>query len=122
MKRFRFLSILFLLAAFALQCGGPDANILRVTSAFPAGVVGRDAMIPVTFSRAVVSMDSVHQWTETPFISFTPSIPGKFVWEDTTKLVFSPDGQLPGDAHFTAKLNTALLAQMSGAKGFEGSG
>jgi uncharacterized protein YfaS (alpha-2-macroglobulin family) len=122
MKRFRFLSILFLLAAFALQCGGPDANILRVTSAFPAGVVGRDAMIPVTFSRAVVPMDSVNQWTETPFISFTPSITGKFVWEDTTKLVFSPDGQLPGDAHFTAKLNTALLAQMSGAKGFEGSG
>jgi hypothetical protein len=122
MKRSRLLWMYVVLAAFALQCSGPDTNILRVTSSMPAGVLGRDAMIPVTFSRGVVPADSVNQWTETPFITFTPSIPGKFVWEDTTKLVFSPDGQLPGDAHFTAKLNTALLAQMSGAKGFEGPG
>lgn len=122
MKRFRYSWMLLVIAAFALQCGGPDTGILRVTSTLPAGVLGRDAMLPVTFSRGVVPVDSLNQWTETPFITFTPAIPGKFVWEDTTKLVFSPDGQLPGDAHFTAKLNTALLAQMSGAKGFEGSG
>jgi uncharacterized protein YfaS (alpha-2-macroglobulin family) len=120
MKRFRFLSILLVLSAFALECGGPDANLLRVTSSLPAGTLGRDAVIPVIFSRAVVPMDSVNQWTETPFITFTPAIPGKFVWEDTTKLVFSPDGQLPGDVHFSARLNTALLAQLSGAKGFDG--
>jgi uncharacterized protein YfaS (alpha-2-macroglobulin family) len=120
MKRFRFLTMLLVLSAFALQCGGPDANILRVTSTLPAGTLGRDAVIPVTFSRGVVPQDSVNRWSETPYITFAPAIPGKFVWEDTTKLVFSPDGQLPGDVHFTAKLNTALLAQMSGAKGFDG--
>jgi hypothetical protein len=68
----------------------------------------------------VVPQDSVNQWTTTPYITFTPAIPGKFVWEDTTRLVFSPDGQLPGDARFTARLNTVLLAQIAGAAGFEG--
>jgi alpha-2-macroglobulin len=120
MKRFQLLAFLSILAAFALQCGGPDGNILRVTSTLPSGIQGRDAMIPVTFSRGVVPADSVNQWTETPYITFSPAIPGKFVWEDTSKLVFSPDGQLPGDVHFTAKLNTDLLAKVSGAKSFEG--
>jgi len=121
MKRFLVvLPAILALSVVALQCGGPGANVLRVTSPFPSGVMGRDAMIPLTFSRAVVSADSINQWTETPFIAFTPAIPGKFVWEDTTRLVFSPDGQLPGDAHFTAKLNTELLARMSGAEKYEG--
>jgi len=122
MNHCRLASLLLVLALFALQCGGPDANILRVTSALPEGVVGRDAMIPVTFSRGVVPPDSVNHWTETPFITFSPAVPGKFVWEDTAKLVFSPDGQLPGDARFTATLNTSLLVEMSGAKEFEGPG
>ena len=74
----------------------------------------------MTFSNGIVPQDSVNQWTSTPYITFSPDIPGKFIWEDTTRLVFSPDGQLPGDARFTAQLNTDLLTQMSGTKGFDG--
>ena len=113
---------LFLLALLVVSCGGPDPGHLRVTSVLPAGVLGRDAVIPLTFSRGVVPQDSVNQLTDTPYIEFTPAIPGKFVWEDTTKLVFSPDGQLPGDTRFAAKINTRLLASAAGATGFDGPG
>jgi hypothetical protein len=111
---------LFMLAILVISCGGPDPGFLRVTSALPSGVVGRDAVISLTFSRGVVPQDSVNQLTATPYIEFTPSIPGKFVWEDTTKLVFSPDGQLTGDTRFTAKINTKLLASTAGATGYDG--
>lgn len=120
MKRHTILASLILLAVVFHSCGGPGANVLRVTSALPSGVVGRDLIVPVTFSRGIVPVDSLNQWSSTPYITFSPEIPGKFIWEDTTRLVFSPDGQLPGDARFTAKLNTELLTKMSGATGFDG--
>ncbi len=120
MKQPRVVVALILLAVLFHSCGGPGTNVLRVTSTLPSGVIGRDLILPVTFSRGIVPMDSVNQWTSTPYMTFSPEIPGKFIWEDTTRLVFSPDGQLPGDARFTAKLNTDLLTTMSGAEGFDG--
>lgn len=107
-------------ALLILSCGGPDAQVLRVSSPLPSGTLARDAVIPVTFSRGVVPPDSLNQWTATPYIEFQPPVQGKFVWEDTTRLVFSPDGPLPGDVRFTARLNTELLTRLSGAAGFEG--
>ena len=72
------------------------------------------------FSRAVVKADSTNVWTESPFIEFTPQIPGKFVWQDTSILVFSPDQPFPGDATIKGKINASLLTSISGAKSFEG--
>lgn len=120
MNRHISLSVTILLALLLISCGGPDSTLLRVTTTLPAGILERDAVLPVAFSMGVVPMDSVNQWTSTPYILFSPDIPGKFVWEDTTRLVFSPDGQLPGDGRFTARLNTALLTQLAGAAGFDG--
>ena len=42
------------------------------------------------------------------------------MWQDSTRLVFSPDGSFPGDVQVKAKINTALLLKASGAPGFEG--
>ncbi|MEW6511430.1 MAG: MG2 domain-containing protein [Bacteroidota bacterium] len=103
------------------SCSTHDTQALRVTSDLPSGVLAREAVITVAFSRGVVPSDSLNLWTNTPFIEFTPSLPGKFVWQDTTRLLFSADGPLPGDARFTGKLNTRLLTQMSGAASFSGS-
>lgn len=116
----RLSAVLVLLAATLLSCGGGGDAVLRVTSPLPSGVVGRDLILPVSFSRAVVPADSVNRWSAVPYIQFTPEIPGKFIWEDTTRLVFSPDGRLPGDVRFTARLNTGLLTQLAGGAGFEG--
>ncbi len=109
-----------LLGLLAVTCSTDDALTLRVTTPLPAGIVPRDTVLAFRFSRAVVPAESLNTWTATPFIDFSPAVPGKFTWEDTTRLIFSPDGPFPGDAKISGKLNTALLTRMSNAKGFKG--
>jgi len=108
------------LLLLSLSCARDASEYLQVVSPLPEGIIARDAAIGLEFSHRVVPADSLNQWTPTPFIEFSPAIPGKFVWQDTTRLVFSPDGPLPGDTKFSARLNTALLAGRAGKKGFRG--
>jgi uncharacterized protein YfaS (alpha-2-macroglobulin family) len=110
------LASLLLLAS----CSKKEADILKLSTPLPGGLVPPTSVITFNFSKAVMKIDSVNQWTSTPFIEFTPAIPGKFVWQDSSILIFSPDGPLPGDTKFTGRLNTSLLLQMSGMKSFEG--
>ena len=102
------------------SCSKKEAEILRLSSELPTGVVPPTEVLKFSFSRAVMKTDSANQWTTTPFIEFSPAIPGKFVWQDSSILIFSPDGPFPGDSRFTGKLNTDLLLQLSGMKSFEG--
>jgi alpha-2-macroglobulin len=97
-----------------------DTHTIGLSSPLPEGVLSRTSALSVSFSRGVVGTDSLNLWTATPYIEFTPSIPGKFVWQDTARLVFSPDAPLPGDTRFRGKLNTALLTSLSGASSFDG--
>jgi len=108
------------LLALVSSCGAPERNVLELASALPAGEVARDTALVLTFSRAVVPPDSVNRWSATPYIEFSPAIPGRFVWQDTSRLVFSADGPLPGDAQLTGRLNTDLLLRLSGAESFSG--
>ena len=102
------------------SCSRKEAEILRLTSDLPNGIIPQTEVLRFTFSKAVMKIDSANQWTTTPFVEFSPAIPGKFVWQDSSILIFSPDGPLPGDSRFTGKLNTALLLQLSGMKSFDG--
>ncbi|HMK38107.1 MAG TPA: MG2 domain-containing protein, partial [Bacteroidota bacterium] len=120
MKSLRPVVLALLPGIMLLSCAGPDSQSLRLTSDLPSGVISRDAVITFTFSRGVVPPDSLNLWTNTPFVEFTPAIPGKFVWQDTARLVFSPDQPFAGDAKFSAKLNTTLLKAMAHATSFKG--
>ncbi len=113
-------TIAFALLFLILSCSTGDTTRLRVVSSFPAGIVPRDTVFVVAFSRGVVPPESLNVWTLTPYMKFSPEVSGKFTWTDTSKLIFSPDGPLPGDTRISATLNTALLARMSGSQGFSG--
>ena len=102
------------------SCGAPERNVLELASPLPTGEVARDTALVLTFSRGVVPADSVNRWSATPYIEFSPAIPGRFVWQDTSRLVFSADGPLPGDVQLKGRLNTELLLRLSGAKSFVG--
>lgn len=119
MKTVRCTATILLFFLFS-SCMRNSSEILRITSPLPGGVVSNTPTLTFSFSRGVVPADSTNQWSDIPFIEFSPSIPGKFVWQDTTQLVFSPDAPLPGDMKFKGKINTALLLQRSGAKSFGG--
>lgn len=120
MKTLRNSIVLGVLGLLALSCATQDSQVLRVTSELPSGFIPRDGVIALTFSKGIVPADSLNLWTNTPFIEFTPAISGKFVWQDTTRLVFSPDQPFTGDAKFSGKLNTALLKTLSRTTAFKG--
>ncbi len=109
-----------MLLVFLASCKGPETQSISIISPLPSGVVASDGVLSFSFSRAVVPVDSTNHWSVSPFMEFTPAIPGKFVWQDTTRLIFSPDGSLPGDTRFTGRINTDLLKQLSGASSFDG--
>lgn len=96
------------------------SNTLELVSPPPKGVVPNTGVLEFQFSRAVVPPESTVIWKTTPYVMFYPPIEGKFVWQDSARVVFSPDAALPGDARFSGKLNVSLLLQLSGAKAFKG--
>ncbi|MGA9117744.1 MAG: alpha-2-macroglobulin [Bacteroidota bacterium] len=110
----------FVVCVSAFSCSTQDATKVRVVSPLPSGIVGRDTTLSFTFSRGMVPVDSLNVWSAAPLIEFSPALPGKFVWEDTTRLLFSPDGPLPGDARITGRFNKTLLVEMANAAGFAG--
>ena len=116
----RSLSLFLALTLIFISCSREESEILRATSPLPEGVLAQDAVIAVTFSRGVVPQDSLNKWTDMPLIEFTPAIPGKFVWQDTSRLVFSPDAPFAGDAKYSGRLNTDLLKTLARAKSFSG--
>jgi len=113
-------ALLILTVIMLHSCARDEAETLRVESVSAEGIISRDAVVMVAFSSGVVTPESTNVWTDTPFIEFTPSVPGKFVWQDTNRLVFSPDGPWPGDRKFKAKINTSLLTERTGKRSIEG--
>lgn len=108
------------LAIIFSSCFRNEAELLRVASPLPSGIVPNTSVLTLKFSKAVARGDSTTQWSATPYVEFTPTIPGRFIWSDSATLVFSPDAPFPGDTKFKAKLNTSLLTAMAGMKAFDG--
>ena len=113
-----FTAVIFCLLISA--CSILDKNAIRLTSPLPGGVVPASGVMRFEFSRAVVSPESTNTWTSTPYVEFTPHIEGKFVWQDSAMLIFSPDAPLPGDTKFKGKINSDLLKKLSHAGNFKG--
>ncbi len=120
MSNIRNLVLCFLSTLLLSSCWAPDSEVLRLSSTSVSGLVPPTTAIVFTFSHAVVPSDSTNIWSSEPYVEFTPPIEGKFVWQDSARLVFSPDAPLPGDTKFKGRLNTDLLVKLSGAKSFRG--
>ncbi len=118
----RFIVFIILIALFFCSCSHREAETLKVTSSLPAGERSSTGQMLFQFSKLVVPVESVGVMMKTPFIAFSPEIPGMFVWQDTSTLIFSPDSVLRGDTKYKGEINSALLLQYSGMKSFEGEG
>jgi len=120
MNTARFIFVVTVIAGCLLSCSQKQGDTLQLTSTLPGGIIPLDTTLQWKFSQAVVKPESTNVWLTTPFVDFTPPVPGKFVWQDTSTLIFSPDGHFPGDTKIQAKLNTSLLMQISGKKKYAG--
>jgi hypothetical protein len=61
------------------------------------------------FSKALVKDSLLNRWDSAEYISFEPSIAGRFRWEHPDELVFSPSRPLPPASTFKVKLNNQLI-------------
>ena len=61
------------------------------------------------FDKSVVPDSILNNWDSTEYISFEPSIPGRFRWEGSDQLVFSPSRPLSPATTYTAKLKDDVL-------------
>lgn len=61
------------------------------------------------FSKALVSDSLLNRWDSTEYISFEPSIAGRFRWEHADELVFSPAKPLAPATSYKATLHKEIL-------------
>ncbi len=61
------------------------------------------------FNHPIVADSLLNQWDSTEYIQFEPAIPGRFRWEQSNTLVFSPASPLLPATTYKAKLTGALL-------------
>src|SRR5687768_14417534 len=61
------------------------------------------------FSSSLATDSMLNAWDSTEYISFEPSIPGKFRWEQPDQLVFSPSQPLDPATSYKAKIKNAVL-------------
>ena len=63
------------------------------------------------FDKPLVSDSLINRWDSTEYVSFEPNITGRFRWEHSDELVFSPDKPLLPATSYTAKLQDELIGK-----------
>ena len=61
------------------------------------------------FSNSLVKDSLLNEWDSTEYVSFEPSIQGRFRWESPDELVFSPAQPLAPATSYKAKLGSEVL-------------
>lgn len=61
------------------------------------------------FNGTLVPDSVMNKWLDEEYVSFTPKIPGKFRWESSDELVFSPEKPLLPSTQYKASLNNAII-------------
>jgi hypothetical protein len=61
------------------------------------------------FNNSLIKDSMLNVWDSTEYISFEPSIAGRFRWESPDQLVFSPSGPLSPATTYKAKIRNEIL-------------
>ncbi len=85
------LSLIFSLVLL-ISCG--PGNTVEVESFSPTGEVQNLTNFTIEFSEDLAPVDIQDKWLDDEFVTFTPSIQGKYKWTSPSTLVFSPDAPL----------------------------
>src|SRR5450432_3851559 len=74
----------------------------------------KDEVAPLTnlvfrFDKSLIADSLINHWDSTKYVSFEPAIAGKFRWEHSDELVFSPSIPLLPATNYRAILNSDIL-------------
>ena len=100
------LAATLVVAIFLLSCNR-DTVALSYTNA--KNEVPQLGNLVFRFSKALVNDSLLNFWDSTEYISFEPRIKGRFRWQNTDELVFSPSQPLSPATNYKATINDDVL-------------
>jgi len=86
-----------------------NRNSVKLEYTNAKGEVPQLGNLVFRFSNSLVRDSLLNQWDSTEYISFEPSIKGRFRWENPDELVFSPSTPLMAAASYKAKIGREVL-------------
>src|SRR5580765_3029684 len=95
-----------MVAVFFSAC---HRNSVKLDYTNAKGEVPQLGNLVFRFSNSLVKDSLLNQWDSTEYISFEPSIKGRFRWESPDELVFSPSTQLMAATSYKAKIGSEVL-------------
>src|SRR5436190_3676341 len=105
--RIKQLVVPFLFGTIFLSACKKNSINLDFTNA--KGEVPQLGNLNFRFSSSMVKDSMLNAWDSTDYISFEPSIAGKFRWESPDQLIFSPSQPLAPATSYKAKIKSAVL-------------
>jgi uncharacterized protein YfaS (alpha-2-macroglobulin family) len=89
--------------------------------AYTSGVISKNDPIRVRFAGAAVAPDKVGTEADSDILSFSPSISGKYIWEDDHTVRFDPKNGWESGQAYVAKVQLAEVFENlpDDAQGFE---
>lgn len=93
-------------AIFLSAC---SRNTTKLDYTNAKGEVPRLENLVFRFSNSLIKDSMLNVWDSTEYISFEPSIRGRFRWESPDQLVFSPAGPLAPATSYKAKIRNEVL-------------
>lgn len=98
-----------------LLCACHNQNALQVSDTNFDDEIEQQQNLTFSFNKEVVPDSLVNIWDSISYIEFTPAVKGKFKWNSSNELAFSPDQGFAPCTEYTAKL-TKLVTKHSKKK------
>lgn len=89
------------------SCSSKDT--VEIIEFSPEGETKELTTFRVEFDRALAPDSLTDKWIDGNFITFNPSISGKYKWIDTKTLIFSPDHPLEPIQNYSANVTSKVL-------------
>ena len=88
----------------------PDASFTAYVTAYTGRTIRADAPIKVRLASPAFDTIAPNSPAEASLFSFSPSIKGKALWEDTRTVKFIPDDKLPAGQQYQATFSLSKVA------------
>jgi hypothetical protein len=92
---------------------------VEVESFTPTGEVQNLTNFTIEFSEDLAPADAQDKWMDEEFVTFTPTVQGKFKWTSPSTLVFSPDAPLDPMQTYEATINKSVLFKTTFSPNFD---
>ncbi|MGZ8537480.1 MAG: alpha-2-macroglobulin family protein, partial [Flavisolibacter sp.] len=107
--RIKYFMAIPLICGVAIFLSSCKQNYVILESTTARGEVPQLANLTFRFNKSLYSDSLLNNWDSTDYISFEPSIPGRFRWNGPDELVFSPSQPLLPATDYKASMNKELL-------------